>query len=283
MLNFKLLSKRTIKLKPNYYCYNFTYTDEKSINYFFTIIAENDKEAFDLLYSETQNLGPVATIESIIKNFFNNDVVRVLINPSLSDRVKLYCSYQGTCEWFEISVSIIEKLVQIGYGSCNNIEYPLAEITFKENSAEQKSLIKGKWWANFIDDYEGDFIESNSVFFSHSADDLTQELSGSQWVARYPGSNSVDDLSSPFKENAKNFIQAVKNGSGIVKISATYRPTERAYLMQTSWEIAKGNIKAADAPSLASVDIEWVHPTDSESIQAAQDMVDGYGIVFRPA
>lgn len=79
------------------------------------------------------------------------------------------------------------------------------------------------------------------------------------------------------------FIAAITTAGGTVRISATLRPVQRAYLMRTSWDIAKGTIKAADAPILAGVDINWVHPSDAESIQAAQDMVDGYGIVFRPA
>lgn len=283
MPNFKLISKRKSKLRPNHFYYTFSYSDENNLIHFVTIVAENNEEAIELLNTDMQDLEPSAAIHNIISNFFNSDVARVLINPFISNTAKIYCSFQGTCEWFEIPVNIIEKLTQVGYSQCNSFEYPLAEITFKEAYSYEKGLIKGKWWSKFINDYEGDFIQTDTTFLSKSAEDLAKELSGSQWVARYPGSSSVDDLVSPFRENVQDFIQAIKNGSGAVKISATYRPTERAYLMQTSWDIAKGNIKAKDAPVLAGVDIEWVHPTDTESIKAAQDMVSGYGIVFRPA
>jgi len=112
---------------------------------------------------------------------------------------------------------------------------------------------------------------------------FTNELSGAQWVARFPGSSSVSDLTSPFRENATKFIAAIRAGGGTVNVTATLRPTERAFLMHTSFDIAKATIQAADAPTQPGVDINWVHPTDAQSIQAAQDMVDGYGIVFRPA
>ncbi|AYL96481.1 peptidoglycan-binding domain-containing protein [Mucilaginibacter celer] len=109
------------------------------------------------------------------------------------------------------------------------------------------------------------------------------ELSGPQWVGRYPTSKSISDLTSPFKENLQAFYDALIKAGATVKISATLRPKQRAFLMHTSFDIAKKTIKPQDAPKLEGVDINWVHASADESVKAAQQMVDGYGIVFRPA
>ena len=109
------------------------------------------------------------------------------------------------------------------------------------------------------------------------------ELSGAQWVARYPTSKSISDLKSPFKENLQAFYDALIHAGAEVRISATLRPEQRAFLMRTSYDIAKKTIKPEAAPKLAGLAIDWVHPTNDESVKAAQAMVNGYGIVYRPA
>jgi D-alanyl-D-alanine dipeptidase len=109
------------------------------------------------------------------------------------------------------------------------------------------------------------------------------ELSGSQWVHRYPTSRSIDDLVSPFKNQVKLFHDALIAAHAAVVISATLRPTERAFLMHTSFDIAAGTLAPQHAGTLPGLEIQWVHPTQAESIAAAKAMVAGYGIAFRPA
>lgn len=109
------------------------------------------------------------------------------------------------------------------------------------------------------------------------------ELSGPQWVGRYPTSKSISDLKSPFKENLQAFYDALIHAGAKITISATLRPEPRAFLMRTSYDIAKKTIKPEAAPKLAGLAIDWVHPTNDESVKAAQQMVSGYGIVYRPA
>src|SRR5262249_55779763 len=79
------------------------------------------------------------------------------------------------------------------------------------------------------------------------------------------------------------FIEAMTDAGGSVSIGTTLRPPERAYLMYNAWRIANGEVKAEDVPAMSGVDIEWVHSSDAESVQSAQDMVDGYQIVAKPA
>ena len=114
-------------------------------------------------------------------------------------------------------------------------------------------------------------------------------LSGSDWVDKFPNSANVDDLAQPFRGNVKNFLAALQAGGATISISATLRPSERAYLMHYSYRIAKAGLDPSTVPAEAGVDINWVW-TDPKgrvdvpaSRKAANDMVVGYGIVYAPA
>jgi hypothetical protein len=109
------------------------------------------------------------------------------------------------------------------------------------------------------------------------------ELSGAKWVSRFPTSASVEALTPNFKSSVNSFIGAIKTAGGSVKISATYRPAERAYLMHYAWQIAHGAIKPSDVPAMAGVNIKWDHGDAKASKQAAADMVKAYGIVYKPS
>jgi hypothetical protein len=109
------------------------------------------------------------------------------------------------------------------------------------------------------------------------------ELSGPQWVSRFPTSRSIDDLAGSFAPKVTAFVDAMKAAGAAVVISATYRPKERAYLMHWAWDIAKGAIDPASVPPMAGVNINWVHDTLQKSKKAARDMVAAYAIVSRPS
>lgn len=115
------------------------------------------------------------------------------------------------------------------------------------------------------------------------ADVPAREKSGARWVKRFPGSNSLDDLEPSFRTNAERFISAIKDAGGGVRIAATYRPRERAYLMHNSSKISRGEIKADQVPAMPGVNIDWVHDTDEESKTAASAMANAYSIVYPPA
>ncbi|MGO8377708.1 hypothetical protein ACC745_18625 [Rhizobium ruizarguesonis] len=107
--------------------------------------------------------------------------------------------------------------------------------------------------------------------------------SGANWVSQFPGSTSTSDLNTTFRPGVDSFISAMRSAGATVSVGTTLRPAERAYLMHYSWRIAKKDIDPANVPALAGVDIEWVHGTLEASRKAAQDMVDGYQIVAKPA
>lgn len=104
------------------------------------------------------------------------------------------------------------------------------------------------------------------------------ELSGADWVARFPTHTDLEALDATFQANVRRFLAALKSAGAAVTITATKRPVERAYLMHWAYLIAKQAFDPTKAPALAGVDIVWAHPTLAASRQAAQDMVNGYGI-----
>jgi hypothetical protein len=113
-------------------------------------------------------------------------------------------------------------------------------------------------------------------------------LSGAAWVSHFPTSNSLDDLREPFERNAKSFVSALRAASASVTIDDTVRPPQRAYLMHYSFAIAREDLDPATVPAMAGVGIQWAHTdaagaTDSTASKAAaEQMVQGYGIVFKP-
>lgn len=114
-------------------------------------------------------------------------------------------------------------------------------------------------------------------------DRLQRELSGRHWVSRFPSATSTNELEPVFRRNVEAFIAAISAAGGAVRISATYRPRERAYLMHYSAALTRGTIAAADVPRFAGVEIEWDHGTVETSRAAARAMVSAYGIVYPPA
>ena len=117
----------------------------------------------------------------------------------------------------------------------------------------------------------------------------SKELSGAQWVARFPDAGATSALANDFRTGCEAFIAAMKAGGANVSISSTRRPVERAYLMHFSWQVHKRTLNPQNVPAKAGVGIEWVHRNASGAIdlvasrKATTAMVNGYGIVFRPA
>ncbi len=114
------------------------------------------------------------------------------------------------------------------------------------------------------------------------------EPSGVAWAARFPTSQSTDDLTPVFRDEANRFIAALKAANASVKISETYRSRERAYLMHFSYRLARENLDPATVPAAEGVNICWLHrdvdgkPDLAASKKAAQQMLTAYNIAFKP-
>lgn len=94
----------------------------------------------------------------------------------------------------------------------------------------------------------------------------------------YPTSRAVSALVEPFREGVESFLLELSRRGCSVEISATYRPPERAYLMQVAWDVADGTI-APDAvpdhdPPLP-FRVAW-------TVAGAREMVRTYALRHRP-
>ncbi len=107
-------------------------------------------------------------------------------------------------------------------------------------------------------------------------------LSGGHWVDSFPTSKLIADLASPFRQKVEAFQKALIDAGCQVIVTATHRPKERAYLMHYAARICRGEIGAKFVPPMSGVDIEWEHYTNAGSVQAAQNMLDTYGIGGNP-
>lgn len=110
------------------------------------------------------------------------------------------------------------------------------------------------------------------------------EVSGLPWVARFPTSKSLSDLTATFSSAVSRFIAAITAAGGSATISATYRPPERAYLMHYAWAIAKEGAAPTSVEAMAGVNIDWAHldasgkSDQAAAVTAAAAMVNGYGM-----
>lgn len=104
------------------------------------------------------------------------------------------------------------------------------------------------------------------------------ELSGKAWVLKFPGSSSTDTLESAFRDNVNKFLAALQQAGAAIRITSTFRPPERAYMMHWSWRIVRENVPPKDVPPRDGVAIIWDHGDDDASRRGAQEMVDNFGI-----
>jgi hypothetical protein len=102
--------------------------------------------------------------------------------------------------------------------------------------------------------------------------------SGADWCAKFPDGNDVSQLDNGFRESFKKFKSAVDASGATSNVLSVRRPLERAYLMHWSYLIAKSGQDPQSVPAMDGVDIDWWHGNAASSKQAAQAMVDGYGI-----
>ena len=114
------------------------------------------------------------------------------------------------------------------------------------------------------------------------------EPSGPAWCARFPGSNSTNDLIKAFRDRVLAFLSQLKNAGAGVSVAATFRPPERAYLMHWCSLVANSGQDPAKVPAMDGVDIAWMHRTGGKpdipaSRAAAAAMARTYGIKFPAA
>lgn len=106
---------------------------------------------------------------------------------------------------------------------------------------------------------------------------------GRGWCAEFATERTTASLRKPFRAHVQDFIAALEQGRRTpqgarcrVRITATRRPEQRAWLMRQAWDIVKSKKDPAKITPRADIPIEW-------SRTGAQEMFDTYELVARPS
>ena len=240
-----------------------------------------------------------------------------LLNPFESTPETLRVAWPETCaacgQWFDFPASAIESVIPLGSEECCASPVPKVALRLKAGHGGLAEMLRSHLSGTLgeagaappaspaartrtrsfspvtfeeelcgSDDTEGR-ARARTRGAGAARDAAALELSGPQWVARFPTSRSVFDTKPPFLDRLSKFHQALVGAGASVSISATLRPPERAYLMHFSSKIARGQINPQQVPPMAGVAIQWFHGNLAASRSAAQQMVTAYGIAFPPA
>jgi hypothetical protein len=124
---------------------------------------------------------------------------------------------------------------------------------------------------------------ASPVASDKSKDQPAESLSGRQWVSAFRTGSDLDSLADAFRGNCSRFVIALRGAGASVSIAATLRAPERAYLMHYCFRIAREGLDPSTVPAMKGVNIQWVHPDLASSRSAAEQMVQGFHIVYKPA
>jgi hypothetical protein len=108
-----------------------------------------------------------------------------------------------------------------------------------------------------------------------------QVPSGPDWVGALPVSASLNDLHVTFGAQVRRFVEALEEAGATVEVLTTRWSPETAYLMHWAWRIAKEDYDPRRVPAMEGVDIAWWHGDVHASKEAAQEMVEAYGMDTR--
>ncbi len=118
----------------------------------------------------------------------------------------------------------------------------------------------------------------------------TPEKSGVAWVAKFPASTDIGMLEAEFGKDLQAFIAALKEGGVTVRITTTYRPPQRSYLMYWAKQISDGAISPEKVtpfvPEVAGderIDIDWAHLDEdgNPDLEAAKKAAKEMRIAFQ--
>ncbi len=115
----------------------------------------------------------------------------------------------------------------------------------------------------------------------------TGRLSGAAWwranQARFPNSSDLSTLDVGFRQKVDKFLAAMKAAGLSIQVRSTRRSKVRCYLMHYSWQVAKGLTSPDEVPAEPGCDIVWDHGNEEASRKGADEMLDLFGIVFKPS
>lgn len=236
-----------------------------------------------------------------------------LVNPQESTEETLRVAWPETSmaggSWFDFPGAVVESAVPLGVEEAGPARLPKAALRIKPGHDDLVRMLRShlagrlgpeldaqaqtRGAALDVVTFDEEACGSDgepevALAATRGADEAAPaalaalELSGPQWVQRFPGSRSIFDTKPPFLDKLSKFHQALSDSGAQVSISATFRPPERAYLMHFAFKIANRKIDARQVPPMAGVNIQWFHGDDASSRAAAAQMVAAYRIAFAP-
>lgn len=100
---------------------------------------------------------------------------------------------------------------------------------------------------------------------------------GAELCALYPTSRSIDDLREPFRGSVRRFVAELEARGCTVRIAATLRPPQRAWLMRQAWDVSSGRLAPSAVPVHPEIGpITW-------TVAGAREMVRTYSLAVRPS
>lgn len=224
-----------------------------------------------------------------------------LVNTEESDAETWRVAWPETCSacghWFDFPAAAVAGAIPLGMESCCADAFPKVGLMINKEREDLINMLRSHLAQHtettatraLSSVAEPDAVcatdaeDADSGTRGVEAEATTGELSGPEWVDRFPTSRSIFDLKPPFQEKMAAFFNALTAAHANVKISATLRPPERAYLMHWSFKIAQQGQDPQTVPAMAGVNINWWHGDLHSSRAAAQQMVNRYNIAFPPA
>ncbi|MEP7341315.1 MAG: hypothetical protein ABI977_26530 [Acidobacteriota bacterium] len=222
----------------------------------------------------------------------NYTVFLVNIKESTGEtlQVALPETFESGGNWFDLPASAVESAIPLGEREYDQQTFSEAALLLKSDQPQLIEMLRVHFSQSDrlrIEPAEelgdGDVSEPEEAASFGPGVAAQGELSGRDWVNKFPTSKSLLDLKPPFLSKMSKFHNALIAAGASVKISATVRPPERAYLMHWSFKIARQNFDPNDVPAMPGVDIVWAHENEEQSRAAARNMVAAYGIAFAPA
>ncbi|HVF51793.1 MAG TPA: hypothetical protein VNA19_17045 [Pyrinomonadaceae bacterium] len=230
-----------------------------------------------------------------------------LVNPLESTTETLRVAWPETClacgHWFDFPAAAVESVIPLGVEQCCATPFPKVALRIKSKeealiqmlrshlagnigseAGEQANVqTRGLAAVTFEEELCGTDETATGTRGLEDTPPASLELSGAQWVSKFPGSRSIFDLKPPFLDKISKFHQALADAGANIKINATFRPPERAFLMHFAFRIARKGFDPRSVPPMAGVNIQWFHGNTAASKNAAEQMVRAYGIAFAPS
>lgn len=253
-----------------------------------------------------KRLKELVTAAEAMKSAFT---VVFLVNPQESTQQELRVAWPETClsciDWFNFPSNAIKAAVPLGMEMCCGESFPKIAFQIKKEfgsvinmlrshlaqhstvptaSASASISVQDEVCASDSEEHSTEIrARAAAAALAEDVALAADELSGPQWVQRFPTSRSIFDLKPPFLAKMTAFHNALIAAGARVSIAATLRPAERAFLMHFSFKIANQGQNPQTVPRMAGVNINWSHGNLTSSRNAARQMVAGYGIAFPPA